>query len=86
MHFATNTNGIVGTFMIMWAIVMIGASVTLILYVLTIFHILKHHDVVKRWLWLSVIILFPIVGSAIYFIAVLVPYNREHPYIPKPSK
>ncbi len=86
MYATVNTNGLVGTFMIMWAITMLAVSVTLVLMVLSIIHVLQHQDVKHRWLWLAAIILLPLIGAAIYFLVVLIPYNREHPYIPPKTK
>jgi hypothetical protein len=80
MYFATNTNGVVGTFMIMLSLVMIAGTVTILLYVLSLQHVIKHKDVPRRKRWLLVS-LVPLIGSALYFIAILVPYNRAHPYI-----
>ena len=80
----TKTNGLVGTFMIMWALGMMVLTVGLVLFGLSLHHALTHKDVTNRGLWL-VVIFVPILGPALYFMAILVPYNRTHPYIPKKS-
>ena len=83
MYFAaTNTNGLVGTFMIMWALGMMTLTVSLVLFGLSLHHALTHKDITHRNLWLAVIFI-PLLGSALYFTQVLVPYNRAHPYVPK---
>ena len=85
MYFATNTNGLVGTFMIMWALGMIVVTVGILLFGLSLHHAITHKDITNRNLWL-VVIFIPILGSALYFMQVLVPYNRAHPYIPPKNK
>lgn len=85
MYFATNTNGLVGTFMIVWALGMMVVTIGLVLFGLSLHHALTHKDITNRSLWL-VVIFIPILGSALYFMQVLVPYNRTHPYVaPKKS-
>lgn len=85
MYLATNTNGLVGTFMIMWALGMMVVTIGLVLFGLSLHHALTHKDITNRSLWL-VVIFIPILGSALYFMQVLVPYNRAHPYVaPKKS-
>ena len=79
MYFANNTNGLVGTFMIMWALGMMLLTVGLILFGLSIHHAITHKDIKSRSIWL-IVIFIPILGSALYFMQVLVPYNRAHPY------
>ena len=85
MYLATNTNGLVGTFMIMWALGMMVVTIGLVLFGLSLIHAIQHKDIANRSLWLSVVILLPLIGSALYFMAILVPYNRTHPYVPKKS-
>ena len=81
---STNTNGLVGTFMIMWALGMMTVTIGLVLFGVSLHHALNHKDIANRSIWLAVIFI-PILGSALYFMQVLVPYNRAHPYIPKKS-
>jgi len=80
MYFAANTNGLVGTFMIMWALGMMLLTVGLLLFGLSLHHAITHKDIDNRSLWL-VVIFIPLLGSALYFMQVLVPYNRSRPYI-----
>ncbi len=84
MYFAANTNGQLGTLMIMLSLVTIAGTVIILLYVLSLQHVVKHKDVKRRKIWL-IVSLIPLIGSALYFMSVLVPYNRAHPYI-KPKK
>ena len=84
MYFA-NTNGLVGTFMIMFSLAMISVTIIILLYGLSLNHIIKHKDIERRKIWILVS-LVPLVGSAIYFMYVLVPHNRAHPYISNESK
>lgn len=80
MYFATNTNGLVGTFMIMWALGMMAVTVGLVLFGLSLHHALTHKDITNRRLWLVVMFL-PLLGPALYYMVILVPYTRSHPYI-----
>jgi hypothetical protein len=81
MYFASNTNGLVGSFMLLWALGMLAVTVSLVIWGLSLWHVIAHKDVPNRTPWIFVIIFIPLLGAVFYYFGTLLPYNRAHPYI-----
>lgn len=81
MNFATTTNGLIGSLMLVWAIGMLGLTICLVIWGVSLWHVITFHDVPNRRRWMSIVMFVPIIGAAIYYLFALLPYNRTHPYI-----
>jgi hypothetical protein len=77
--------GFFGSIMLAWAIIMLGLTVCLVIWGLSIWHVIHFKDVPNRTMWIVAIIFIPLIGSVIYYFFIMLPYNRAHPYI-RPNK
>lgn len=71
-----------GVFFLLASVLLIFGSVYLVFWVLAIMHLLQHKDIRHRAIWAVLVVLVP-AAAIVYYFAVLLPYNRQHPYKPK---
>jgi len=85
MNIEATSITVFGGLLLVWAIILLGSTVCLVIWGLALWHVIHFKDVPHRTAWLIAIILLPIVGATAYYFSTLLPYNREHPYV-RPKK
>lgn len=67
----------IGLFMLFfWVIIMGTAIAGLVLWLISLIHVLQHNDVKDRTMWILIILLVGTIGGVIYFFAVRRPYDK----------
>lgn len=81
----TTVWGFFGSVALTWAIVMLGLTVCLTIWGLSLWHAVHFKSVPHRTAWIVVIIVIPVIGATVYYFFTLLPYNRAHPYVRPPE-
>ena len=67
----------IGLFLIFFWLIIMGIMVAgLVLWIISLIHVLQHDDVKDRVMWIVVLLLVGTIGGIIYFFAVKRPYDK----------
>lgn len=63
-------------FMIFWLIIMALSVGSVVLWIISLVHVIQHQDVKDRVLWIVILLVAGSIGGVIYIFAVKRPYDR----------
>ena len=63
-------------FVVFWLAVMALGIVGIVLWIISLVHVLQHNDVKDRVMWIVLLLVVGNIGGVIYFFAIKRPYDR----------
>ena len=63
-------------FVVFWLAVMALGVAAIVLWIISLVHVLQHNDVKDRVMWIVLLLVVGNIGGVIYFFAIKRPYDR----------
>lgn len=63
-------------FLFFWLLIMIVSIAGLVLWIISLIHVLQHNDVKDRTMWILILLLVGTIGGVIYFFSVKRAYDK----------
>ena len=63
-------------FIVFWLVIMALAVAGIVLWIISLVHVLQHNDVKDRVMWIVLLLVVGNIGGVIYFFAIKKPYDK----------